>query len=350
MCFVFKPQPTPSVAVHGDGARFPVRRIFCVGRNYEAHVREMGKDPAREAPFFFTKPADAVVDDGAVVPYPPLTANFHHEAELVVAIGRSGFDVAEQDAWDLIWGYTIGNELTRRDLQFEARDRGRPWDWGKAFDHSAVCGPIYKASEIGRRGDRRHQAFRQRRRPPGRRPRRADLVEPLTPVDPFFCFYSYCVLRVLHRHAGRRRRTGARRRLRGGDRTARHSDHDDRGAGAMTGLTLHNYFRSSTSIPLRAALNLKGLGYTYVAHHLRKSEQRAAGYLTVNPQGLVPSLVLADGTVLTQSLAIIEYIDETHPEPPLLPAGAVDRARVRALAYAIACEIHPLNNLRVLAR
>lgn len=149
MSFVFEPQPTPSVAVHGEEARFPVRRIFCVGRNYEAHAREMGKDPTREAPFFFTKPADAVVDDGTVVPYPPLTKNLHHEAELVLAIGRPGFEVSEEDAWDLIWGYAIGNDLTRRDLQFEARDKGRPWDWGKSFDNSAVCGPIRKVGEVG---------------------------------------------------------------------------------------------------------------------------------------------------------------------------------------------------------
>lgn len=150
MSFAFEPPPTPSVAVRGESARFPVRRIFCVGRNYEAHAREMGKDPSREAPFFFTKPADAVVDDGAVVPYPPLTQNFHHEAELVVAIGHPGFNVPEEAAWDLIWGYAIGNDLTRRDLQFEARDKGRPWDWGKAFDNSAVCGPIHRVAEVGR--------------------------------------------------------------------------------------------------------------------------------------------------------------------------------------------------------
>lgn len=148
MSFVFEPQPTPSVAIHEEAVRFPVRRIFCVGRNYEAHAREMGKDPTREVPFFFTKPADAVVDDGAVVPYPPLTANLHHEAELVVAIGRAGFDVSEDEARDLIWGYAVGNDLTRRDLQFEARDKGRPWDWGKAFDKSAVCGPIRKAAGV----------------------------------------------------------------------------------------------------------------------------------------------------------------------------------------------------------
>ena len=116
----------------------------------------------------------------------------------------------------------------------------------------------------------------------------------------------------------------------------------------MGELVLHNYFRSSTSIRLRAALNLKGFDYRYVAHHLRKGEHRGADYLAINPQGLVPSLVLPDGEVLTQSLAIIEYLDETHPEPPLLPAKPTDRARVRALAYAVACEIHPVNNLRVL--
>lgn len=113
-------------------------------------------------------------------------------------------------------------------------------------------------------------------------------------------------------------------------------------------LVLHSYFRSSTSTRLRAALNLKGLAYDTVAWHLRKGEQRSAAYLAKNPQGLVPALELWDGTVLTQSLAIIEYLEEAHPEPPLLPVGPVDRARVRAIAYAVACEIHPVNNLRIL--
>jgi maleylpyruvate isomerase len=117
----------------------------------------------------------------------------------------------------------------------------------------------------------------------------------------------------------------------------------------MTGLILHNYFRSSTSIRLRAALNLKGLTYDYVPHHLRKGEHRDATYLAINPQGLVPALVLEDSTVLTQSLAIIEYLDEIHPSPALLPQSSLDRARVRALANAIALDIHPINNLRVLA-
>jgi len=115
-------------------------------------------------------------------------------------------------------------------------------------------------------------------------------------------------------------------------------------------LTLHNFFRSSTSTRLRAALNLKGLCYDYVAYALRKGETRTPDYLVKNPQGLVPSLERDDGTVMTQSLAIIEWLEETHPEPALLPADPDGRARVRALAYMIACEIHPLNNLRVLFR
>jgi fumarylpyruvate hydrolase len=147
--YVIDPQPVPSVAVANSKARFAVRRIFCVGRNYAAHAREMGKDPEREPPFFFTKPADAVVDDGATIAYPPQTENFHHEAELVVAIGKGGVDIDERDALDHVWGYAIGNELTRRDLQLAARDMGRPWDWGKAFDHSAVCGPVHPVAEVG---------------------------------------------------------------------------------------------------------------------------------------------------------------------------------------------------------
>jgi fumarylpyruvate hydrolase len=109
----------------------------------------MGRDPDREPPFFFTKPADAVVDDGAVVEYPPLTANFHYEAELVVAVGKHGFEIDPADALAHVYGYAVGNDLTRRDLQLEARAQGRPWDWGKAFDRSAVCGPIRKVEDVG---------------------------------------------------------------------------------------------------------------------------------------------------------------------------------------------------------
>lgn len=149
MSYVFPPAPQASVAVSGSDDRLPVRRIFCVGRNYAAHAREMGKDPDRDPPFFFTKPADAVVMDGETVAYPPETENFHYEAELIVAIGSAGTNIAEADALDHVWGYAVGNDLTRRDLQLEAREKGRPWDWGKAFDRSAVIGPVHRVAEVG---------------------------------------------------------------------------------------------------------------------------------------------------------------------------------------------------------
>ncbi len=148
--FVFDPPPTASVAVAGEGARFPVRRIFCVGRNYAAHAREMGKDPDREPPFFFTKPADAVVDTGATIPYPPETNDLHYEIELVVAIGRAtSGEVAPERALDLVWGYGVGIDLTRRDLQQQAKDMGRPCDWGKAFDRSAPMAPLHRVGAVG---------------------------------------------------------------------------------------------------------------------------------------------------------------------------------------------------------
>lgn len=149
MGFVFDHAPIPSVAVAGSEDRLPVRRIFCVGRNYAAHAREMGKDPDRDPPFFFTKPADAVVDGGETVAYPPETENFHYEAELVAVIGKSGREIEEQDSLSHVWGYAVGNDLTRRDLQLRAREQGRPWDWGKAFDRSAVIGPVHTIATIG---------------------------------------------------------------------------------------------------------------------------------------------------------------------------------------------------------
>lgn len=151
--FVFDPPVVPTVPVVGDeGLAFPVRRIFCVGRNYAAHAREMGKDPDREPPFYFTKPADAIVGDGETVCYPTLTRDFHHEAELVLAIGREGLNIPVAQALDHVFGYAVGNDLTRRDLQLTARDKGRPWDWGKAFDRSAVCGPIHPVATVGHIG------------------------------------------------------------------------------------------------------------------------------------------------------------------------------------------------------
>lgn len=148
MAFVFEPL-TPSVAVAGETSRLPVRRILCVGRNYAAHAREMGRDPDREPPFFFFKPADAVVDDRTRVPYPPLTSDLHHEIELVVAIGRAGAGISRDAALDYVFGYGVGIDLTRRDLQQTAREAGRPWDWGKGFDGSAPCAPIQRVGRVG---------------------------------------------------------------------------------------------------------------------------------------------------------------------------------------------------------
>jgi fumarylpyruvate hydrolase len=148
MSYVFDPAPCPSLPVTGTAARFPVRRIFCVGRNYAEHAREMGHDD-REPPFFFTKPADAVVEHGATIPYPPGTENLHYEAELVVAIGKAGRDIAEADALNHVYGYACGNDLTRRDLQTEAKKTGRPWDMAKGFDRSAVIGPIHPVATVG---------------------------------------------------------------------------------------------------------------------------------------------------------------------------------------------------------
>jgi len=147
--FVFPPPEPPSAAVAGSDLRFPIRRVFCVGRNYAAHAREMGKDPTREAPFFFMKPADAVVPASGVIPYPMLTGNFHHEVELVVAIGGHGVRIGPEAALALVWGYGAGVDLTRRDLQEVAKAMSRPWEWSKAFDASAPCSPLRPASAIG---------------------------------------------------------------------------------------------------------------------------------------------------------------------------------------------------------
>jgi len=147
MSFVFPPSTTPSVAIEGTQDKFPVHRIYCVGRNYAAHAREMGKDPDREPPFFFTKPADAVVTNNATIPYPSRTNNCHHEIELVVAIGKGGRNISVDKALDHVFGYAVGNDLTRRDLQFEARDKGRPWDTGKGFDNSAPIAAIRPAGK-----------------------------------------------------------------------------------------------------------------------------------------------------------------------------------------------------------
>lgn len=141
--------PAPIIAQTTEGNGFPVRRLFCIGRNYAAHAREMGKDPTREAPFFFTKWAETVVPSGTTIAYPPETANFHYEAELVVAIGKGGRNIAESDALSHVYGYATGLDMTRRDVQLEARDKGRPWDTGKNVEQSSPLGIIHPVSETG---------------------------------------------------------------------------------------------------------------------------------------------------------------------------------------------------------
>ena len=143
--------PVFTLTVAGHDERYPVNRIFCVGRNYAAHAREMGKDPDRDPPFYFMKPAQAIVDatEAVTIPYPPMTSNFHHEIELVVAIGQGGADIDAADAPSHVYGYAVGLDMTRRDLQLEARDKGRPWEFGKSFAASAPIGAIHRAEDIG---------------------------------------------------------------------------------------------------------------------------------------------------------------------------------------------------------
>lgn len=152
MSYVFQPAPVVSVPVLGSGAQFPVHRIYCVGRNYEEHAKEMGFT-GREPPFFFMKPADAIVyaapGSTTPLPYPSLTANLHHEIELVVAIGKGGKNIPAAQAFEHIYGYAVGLDMTRRDLQNDMKKQGRPWCIGKGFDHSAPIGPITPAAQAG---------------------------------------------------------------------------------------------------------------------------------------------------------------------------------------------------------
>ncbi|RKF49823.1 fumarylacetoacetate hydrolase family protein [Paraburkholderia fungorum] len=153
MAFVFPPAPQVAVPVVGSDDSFAVRRVYCVGRNYAAHAREMGFDPDRDPPFFFCKPADAVVPvaygETLELKYPSQTADYQYEAELVAVIGKSGADIPVNEALDHVWGYAVGLDMTRRDLQMKMREMGRPWEIGKAFDRSAPIGPIHRASDVG---------------------------------------------------------------------------------------------------------------------------------------------------------------------------------------------------------
>ncbi|WP_338616893.1 fumarylacetoacetate hydrolase family protein [Achromobacter sp. E1] len=152
MSFVFAPAAPVAVPIAGSQDSFPVRRVYCVGRNYAAHAREMGFDPDREPPFFFCKPADAVVAvaEGSTLslPYPPETSNLHYEIELVAAIGKGGANISVDEALQHVWGYAVGLDMTRRDLQMKMREAGRPWELGKAFDQSAPIGPLHPAQSV----------------------------------------------------------------------------------------------------------------------------------------------------------------------------------------------------------
>jgi len=154
MAYVIAPPPVAAVAIAGSDDEFPVNRVYCVGRNYADHAREMGHDPDREPPFFFAKAPENLVaaselDGGGDFPYPSQTQDVHHEIELVVALKSGGADIPETQALDHVWGYGVGVDMTRRDLQGEAKKMGRPWDVGKAFDHAAPIGRLHAASDIG---------------------------------------------------------------------------------------------------------------------------------------------------------------------------------------------------------
>lgn len=146
--FAFQPPPTPTAAILDSNEVFPIHRIYCVGRNYADHVREMGGDPSKGSPTFFTKPADAMVPSESQIPYPMATSNLHYEVELVVCIGKGGVKIPLENAHDHIFGYAVGIDLTRRDLQAAAKSKGMPWDSAKAFDKSAPMGSIRRGSDI----------------------------------------------------------------------------------------------------------------------------------------------------------------------------------------------------------
>lgn len=182
MTDVFETNPTTWAAV-SDGRRYPVRRVFCIGRNYAAHAREMGRDPDREPPFFFTKWAETIVPSGSAIAYPSETASFHYEAELVVAIGKGGRNIAASDAAAHIFGYATGLDMTRRDLQLEAREKGRPWDIGKNVEQSSPLGTIHPRSEVMREGAIALTVN-------GEVKQQADLADLIWPVDDVIAYVS----------------------------------------------------------------------------------------------------------------------------------------------------------------
>lgn len=189
MAFLEFPAPDPILLpVEGSNSYVPVRRIFCVGRNYAEHAREMGHDPDREPPFFFTKPTDAVVHTGATIPFPPMTDNLHFEAELVVVIGQGGADIDALNAGQHIWGYAAGNDLTRRDLQSEAKAARRPWDMSKGFDNSAVIGRLLSKGSVGPMTSGTIQLDVD-----GEQKQKADLSDMIWPVNDVIAYLSRLV-------------------------------------------------------------------------------------------------------------------------------------------------------------
>ncbi len=208
--FVIPAAPQASIPVAGESKAFPVRRIWCVGRNYLEHIREMGNDE-RAPPFFFAKHADMLEPDGATIPYPPLTKDLHHEVELIVAMKSGGLNIPADKALDHIYGYAVGIDLTRRDLQQAARKKERPWEIGKSFDHSAPCSALQPASRIGHPFERQDLALGQRHRAAEGRPHRTDLERAR---DHLAIVAAGRDRRRRHHHdghAGRRRRGLARR-------------------------------------------------------------------------------------------------------------------------------------------
>ena len=149
MSYIFDPSEPASLAIVNSSKRFPIHRIYCVGRNYADHAREMGHNPDEEPPFFFLKPADVIVESGGAFPYPTHSEDVHHEVELVVALHTGGREISSVDALQHVFGYAVGIDMTRRDLQNAAKEKGRPWDSGKAFDHSAPCSPLNPSTEAG---------------------------------------------------------------------------------------------------------------------------------------------------------------------------------------------------------
>ena len=210
MDYVIAAPPLTTLPVDGDERRFPVRRVFCVGRNYAGHAREMGHDPDREPPFFFTKPADAVVPGGGTIPYPPATRDLHHEVELVVALGKGGVDIPEAQALDHVFGYAVGIDLTRRDLQAEAKEQRRPWDMAKAFDRSAPMSPLRPVAQIGHPEVQPDPACGQRPGAPGEHARAPYLVRRGDDCVSLRPGRAGAGRSDLHGHARRRRRGRAR--------------------------------------------------------------------------------------------------------------------------------------------